>query len=98
MQIFKNTVIPINKKITVAKIVTISVAHTDGLQEGWVILALTQPSPSSQKVGFWESLFQQSSLFSALLEEFEGRGKLADTVCAWDEGGRRRHGYRERGR
>lgn len=30
-----------------------SVTHIDGLQEGWVFVALTQPSPSSQKLGKW---------------------------------------------
>lgn len=49
----KKTVIPVNRKITVAKIVTTSGTHIDGLQEGWVIVALTQPSPSSQKLGKW---------------------------------------------
>lgn len=49
----RKKLISVNKKTTVAKIVTTSVTHIDGLQEGWVILALARPSPSSQKLGKW---------------------------------------------
>lgn len=90
----------VNKKITVVKIVTTSVTHIDGFQE------LGHPSthsaitifPEIREVGCWESLFPHSSLLFARLEEFEGGGQLAATMCAWDMGGRRRHSDKEKDR